>query len=63
MVGGNITAKCPTPAVSCECLREILSWKLEGITDSDIISRLRARTVPSGYAIHPWKTGIMCVIW
>ena len=57
MLDGKIVVKCPSRAVSSQCLREILSWKLNGVSDSDIISRLRAKTVPPGYPIHPWKPG------
>lgn len=53
-------AVIPNPAVTTvttEVLSEILLWRSEGATDVDVITRLRQRTVPSGFDIHPWIDG------
>jgi hypothetical protein len=47
----------PNPAVGAALLKEILLWKLEGCSNDDVITRLRQRTVPEGYTIHPWIAG------
>ena len=59
---GSITAVNPNPAVPESVLKEILEWKKSGATEDDIIGRLRIRTVPNGYPIHPWspELGIAC---
>ena len=50
-------AKRNNPAVSKELLEEILSWKIEGASNIDVITRLRQRTVPRGYEYHSWIPG------
>lgn len=52
-----VVAVRPNPAVSVEVLAEILKWKEKGATLTDIISRLRPRTVPRGYTFHTWRPG------
>ena len=54
---GKIAAKRQNPAVSTEVLTEILCWKTEGATETDIICRLRQRTVPAGYCHRYWCPG------
>lgn len=54
---GIITAKESNLCVSSDLLSEVWKWKEDGVCADDIISRLRCRTVPSGYAIHNWKDG------
>lgn len=54
---GRRVAEVQNPAISQELLLEISRWRNDGIEWSDIISRLRPRTVPSGYAYSPWKAG------
>ena len=54
---GSITAEQPNDAVSESTLRMILEWKRCGVDMKDIIDRLRAKTVPCGYPVHPWKPG------
>ena len=54
---GSITAECPNPAVPECVLREVLEWKISGVATDDVIDRLRVRTVPPGYPIHPWIHG------
>ena len=54
---GHIVAQKQNSAVSSELLSEIWSWKMEGATDTDIICRLRQRTVPTGYSYHHWCPG------
>lgn len=53
-----LVAEDNTSMVPTEVLQEILNWRKDGISLDDIISRLRSRTVPSGYPIHTWKDGI-----
>ena len=50
-------AERPNPAVSSSLLQEIWNWKQKGVSMTDIVSRLRTRTVPSGYPYHTWKPG------
>lgn len=45
-------------AVSTELLSEIAEWKAEKCTEEDIVTRLRARTVPVGYEPHTWVKGV-----
>ena len=54
---GSIVAKKPNPAVPSDLLKEILSWKSEGASMLDVVTRLRQRTVPAGYTIHTWIPG------
>ena len=54
---GSITAKVANPAVPDTLLEEIYTWRVERATDMDVITRLRQRTVPSGYSFHPWIPG------
>ena len=54
---GHIVAQKQNSAVSSELLSEIWSWKMEGATDTDIICRLRQRTVPTGCSYHHWCPG------
>ncbi len=53
----TVVASEPNPAVGAALLKEILLWKLEGCSNDDVITRLRQRTVPEGYTIHPWIAG------
>ena len=55
----QLKAKKENCAVSQQLLLEILTWRLEGSTDEDVIVRLRERTVPSGYRYHTWQPGII----
>lgn len=52
---GSVAAEVPNPAVTPELLKEILEWKRHGATINDVITRLRQRTVPTGYTIHMWQ--------
>ena len=54
---GQIVAQRQNPAVSTELLTEILSWKNEGATETDIVCHLQQRTVPPGYCCHTWCPG------
>ena len=56
---GVLVAEEPNPAVPQEVLKEVWQLKQE-VSLEDIVSRLRARTVPSGYSFHPWKRGLQC---
>lgn len=40
-----------------ETLNEIWKLKMDDMSMEDIIDRLRARTVPTGYPIHKWREG------
>ena len=55
---GQTVGMVPNPAVEEGVLVEISQWRGQGIEWSDIIARLRPRTVPSGYTFSPWKPGI-----
>lgn len=58
MANSLITCLKPSPFVSAQLLCEIHIWKeVLGLTWEDIISRLRPRTVPSGYKFHSWIPG------
>ena len=46
---GVVIAEVPNPAVSYETLKQIHSWKVEGLSLDAIIDRLRPCTVPYGY--------------
>ena len=50
-------AEIQNPAISQELLVEISRWRADGVEWSDIISRLRPRTVPCGYVYSTWKPG------
>ena len=43
-------------------LKQIHKWRLEKLSYKDIVSRLRCRTVPSGYTIHTWIPGMKLVV-
>ena len=53
-----ISAQVHNPAVSNSLLKEIWQWKTEGCSDVDVIARLRLRTVPLGYDVHTWVSGL-----
>ena len=55
---GDVNAKLPNPAVTKALLERILALKEAGKSENDIISILRADTVPSGYKVHQWIPGI-----
>ena len=55
----SIVAEELNPAVSTTLLKEIKSWQEDGSTMTDVITRLRQRTVPSGYTPNEWQPG-MC---
>lgn len=52
---GQVVGEVANPAVSTALLLEISLWKRQGVEWSDILSRLRLRTVPPGYTYSPWK--------
>lgn len=54
---GITVAEVPNVAIHEGILLEIAEWKDQGIEWSDIIRRLRPRTVPTGYTYCPWKPG------
>ena len=58
-VGDGLVAEIPNPAVSSSLLQEIQQMKVNGLTEQDIFSRLRSRTVPAGYAYTTWKPGMV----
>ena len=58
MPDGSVVAKTANPAVPTALLQEVLTWQKQGISMSDIIDRLRSRTVPQGYIPHSWNPGI-----
>ena len=53
----TIVPKEPNPAVPDDLLKEVSQWTSEGVTEDDVIDRLRCRTVPSGYAFSSWTKG------
>ena len=53
----TLVTKHPNCAVSASLLKEILEWHRSGASHADILSRLRVRTVPQGYAFSPWNSG------
>lgn len=55
----GLVAEIPNPAVSSSLLQEIQQMKVNGLTEQDIFSRLRSRTVPAGYAYTTWKPGMV----
>lgn len=55
-VNNEIVAKRFNPALS-KTIKEVWAWKEQDISEDDVIDRLRARTVPSGYPTHPWRKG------
>ena len=56
-VSGQRVASVQNRAVSQSLLIEIAAWRDLGTEWNDIISRLRPRTVSSGYVYTPWKAG------
>ena len=48
----------PKYVVPSEVLKEISDLRTSGVSVDDINSRLRCRTVSSGYPIHRWKDGV-----
>lgn len=56
---GTVTTKSDDHIVPQSVLRDISRWKTEGISMSDIVDRLRPRTVPSGYKFHTWTPGTL----
>ena len=59
VVAGCVTAEKPCPHVDKDLLTDIMKWKNDGLEWSDMLSRLRPRTVPPGYTPSPWKKGRM----
>ena len=57
---GVLVAEDPKSVMPSKVLKEISGLKTSGVSIDDIISRLRCRTVPSGYPIHRWKDR-MCI--
>ena len=49
------------PAVPVEMLKKVHNLLKSGISIEDVVDRLRTETVPRGYPIHPWLSGV-CVI-
>ena len=56
-IDGNVVAEVQNPAVSKDLLKEVSHWRDHGVEWKDVISRLRVRTVPSGYTHSPWRPG------
>lgn len=54
---GQFVGQVQNPAVCEKLLTEISQWLCQDIEWSDIISRLRPRTVPNGYTYKPWRSG------
>ena len=54
---GTITAAYPNPAVPVGVLKQIMQWEAEGASRTDIIDRLRCKTVPKGHSPHSWSDG------
>ena len=54
---GTVTMEHPSPAIPVAVLKEIMEWKAQGATNADVVDRLRPRTVPPGYSVHPWTAG------
>ncbi len=53
-----IVAEKPNSVVPPSLLCEVLLWRsVQSLSWDDILSRLRPRTVPSGYVYHAWKEG------
>ena len=63
VVAGKVVATNPHPSVNEDLLTEILYLKRQELEWKDILSRLRPRTVPSGYTYHPWKTGMIIIMY
>ena len=58
---GSITALVANEAIKPGLLKQILCWKAEHCTDQYVITRLRQKTVPTGYKYTTWQPGIVCV--
>lgn len=56
-------AVTPSRSVSEDLLHEIFALQELGISFTDVVDRLRPRTVPPGYPYHNWNPGdqILCV--
>ncbi len=53
-----IVPEKPNSVVPPSLLCQVLLWRsVQSLSWDDIISRLRSRTVPSGYVYHAWKDG------
>lgn len=58
VVHGSLRARVENPAVSEDLLWEVVKYMdVEQCSWYDTLSRLRTKTVPSGYPIHPWING------
>ena len=57
---GTISSMRPVPHVSSFLLEQILTWRAEGCSDEDVVTRLRLRTVPVGYTPKAWIDGTVC---
>ncbi len=57
----TVCAIYPNEAVDRSILEEVLKWMREGISLDDAVSRLRSRTVFPGYAVHPWRPGLLII--
>lgn len=56
---GTLVAEDKNEVVPSSVLKEIWEWRQNGATHSDILSRLRLRTVPEGYTVSPWNSGVL----
>ncbi len=54
---GTVYSLAPVPHVSKSLLNEIASWKAEECSNDDVVTRLRLKTVPSGYTPKAWIDG------
>ena len=55
---GEVVAQVPNSAVCMDLLKEIRDWKAEKASELNVLTRLRQRTVPSGYTPHSWQAGM-----
>ena len=56
---GIITAVVHNSAMTDSLLKQIWQWWKEGCSDTDVITRLRQKTVPPGYEIHTWVQDLL----
>ena len=56
---GTVKVKLPSPFISLDLLKEIITMKRDGAGSEDIIDRLRLRCVPPGYVPKPWSQGAL----
>jgi len=58
----QLTARVPNSAVHADLLKQVHGWLESGVTNDNVVDRLRLKTVPADSTFHIWVEGTIYLL-